>query len=100
MWTAKTYWISFLSGYLVNVIDGASKSWKMPVALINVILLQIVGNAAGHASAIMSAMEGKLDSSLGVAIEPSIQMAVFVTPLLCSGWLDHGKIHGFKPSTF
>ena len=88
MWTTKTYWISFLSGYLVNAIDGASESWNMPVDFINVILLQIVGNVAGHETAIMSAMKDKLDISLGVAIGSSTQIAMFVIPFcVVVGWI-------------
>ncbi|KAJ6433135.1 hypothetical protein OIU84_020205 [Salix udensis] len=59
-----TLWISILSGYLVDAIQGASDSLNMPVAFISVILLPIVGNAAEHASAIMFAMKDKLVSSM------------------------------------
>lgn len=83
-----TAWISFLSGYLVNAIEGASQSWNMPVAFISVILLPIVGNAAEHASAIMFAMKDKLDISLGVAIGSSTQIAMFVIPFcVVVGWI-------------
>ncbi|XP_020548310.1 vacuolar cation/proton exchanger 3-like isoform X3 [Sesamum indicum] len=73
-----TLWISILSGYLVDAIQGASDSMNMPVAFISVILLPIVGNAAEHASAIMFAMKDKLDITLGVAIGSSTQISMFV----------------------
>ncbi|KAG9137635.1 hypothetical protein Leryth_011379 [Lithospermum erythrorhizon] len=73
-----TIWISVLSGYLVDAIQGASDSMNMPVAFISVILLPIVGNAAEHASAIMFAMKDKLDITLGVAIGSSTQISMFV----------------------
>ena len=83
-----TAWISFLSGYLVNAIEGASESWNMPVAFISVILLPIVGNAAEHANAIMFAMKDKLDISLDVAIGSSTQIAMFVLPFcVVVGWI-------------
>ncbi|KAH7545460.1 hypothetical protein FEM48_Zijuj01G0096200 [Ziziphus jujuba var. spinosa] len=72
-----TAWISILSEYLVNTIEGASVAWKIPVAFISVILLPIVGNAAEHASAVMFAMKDKLDISLGVAIGSSTQISMF-----------------------
>uniref|UniRef100_A0A2N9GCM7 Vacuolar cation/proton exchanger n=2 Tax=Fagus sylvatica TaxID=28930 RepID=A0A2N9GCM7_FAGSY len=72
-----TAWVSVLSEYLVNAIEGASASLKIPVAFISVILLPIVGNAAEHAGAIMFAMKDKLDISLGVAIGSSTQIAMF-----------------------
>ncbi|KAI4321739.1 hypothetical protein MLD38_035087 [Melastoma candidum] len=81
IWLAiMTAWISYLSDYLVDAIQGASEAWKIPVSFISVILLPIVGNAAEHASAIMFAMKDKLDISLGVAIGSSTQIAMFGIP--------------------
>ncbi|KAK4750583.1 hypothetical protein SAY87_004065 [Trapa incisa] len=89
IWLAvMTAWISFLSDYLVDAIDGASKAWRIPIAFISVILLPIVGNAAEHASAIMFAMKDKLDISLGVAIGSSTQIAMFGIPFcVVVGWV-------------
>ncbi|KAK6773335.1 hypothetical protein RDI58_028573 [Solanum bulbocastanum] len=82
-----TVWISVLSGYLVDAIEGASDSMNMPVSFISVILLPIVGNAAEHASAIMFAMKDKLDITLGVAIGSSTQISMFVIPFcVVVGW--------------
>ncbi|KAK9131572.1 hypothetical protein Sjap_012059 [Stephania japonica] len=82
-----TLWVSILSGYLVDAIQGASDSWNMPVSFISVILLPIVGNAAEHASAIMFAMKDKLDITLGVAIGSSTQISMFVIPFcVVVGW--------------
>ncbi|XP_060206061.1 vacuolar cation/proton exchanger 2-like [Lycium barbarum] len=82
-----TIWISVLSGYLVDAIEGASDSLSMPMSFISVILLPIVGNAAEHASAIMFAMKDKLDITLGVAIGSSTQISMFVIPFcVVVGW--------------
>ncbi|CAN6933413.1 unnamed protein product [Brassica oleracea] len=83
-----TAWVSLLSGYLVDAIEGASVSWKIPISFISVILLPIVGNAAEHAGAIMFAMKDKLDPSLGVAIGSSIQISMFAVPFcVVIGWM-------------
>ncbi|XP_059645516.1 vacuolar cation/proton exchanger 3-like [Cornus florida] len=83
-----TIWVSVLSGYLVDAIQGASDSWNMPVAFISVIILPIVGNAAEHASAIMFAMKDKLDITIGVAIGSSTQISMFVIPFcVVVGWI-------------
>ncbi|KAF2605995.1 hypothetical protein F2Q68_00044507 [Brassica cretica] len=82
-----TAWVSLLSGYLVDAIEGASVSWKIPISFISVILLPIVGNAAEHAGAIMFAMKDKLDLSLGVAIGSSIQISLFAVPFCVIGWM-------------
>ncbi|XP_057967752.1 vacuolar cation/proton exchanger 3-like [Malania oleifera] len=82
-----TLWVSVLSGYLVDAIQGASHSLNLPVAFISVILLPLVGNAAEHASAIMFAVKDKLDSTLGVAIGSSTQISMFVIPFcVVVGW--------------
>uniref|UniRef100_A0A453HY73 Sodium/calcium exchanger membrane region domain-containing protein n=1 Tax=Aegilops tauschii subsp. strangulata TaxID=200361 RepID=A0A453HY73_AEGTS len=93
-----TIWISILSGYLVDAIQGASESLNMPLAFISVILLPIVGNAAEHASAIMFAMKNKLDITLGVAIGSSTQISMFVDSILCGNWLDDGGRDGLELS--
>jgi Ca2+:H+ antiporter len=83
-----TAWVSLLSGYLVDAIEGASVSWNIPIAFISTILLPIVGNAAEHAGAIMFAMKDKLDLSLGVAIGSSIQISMFAVPFcVVIGWM-------------
>ncbi|XWS27675.1 hypothetical protein CRYUN_Cryun25bG0001800 [Craigia yunnanensis] len=83
-----TAWISILSDYLVDTIEGASEAWDVPIAFISVILLPIIGNAAEHASAIMFAMKDKLDISLGVAIGSSTQISMFGIPFcVVIGWM-------------
>jgi Ca2+:H+ antiporter len=41
-------------------------------------LLPIVGNAAEHAAAIIFAMRGKMDISMGIAVGSATQIALFV----------------------
>ncbi|KAH6821172.1 cation exchanger 2 [Perilla frutescens var. hirtella] len=83
-----TLWISVLSGYLVDAIQGASDSMNIPIVFISVVLLPIVGNATEHASAIMFAMKDKLDITLGVAIGSSTQISMFVIPFcVIFGWI-------------
>ncbi|GMI85188.1 cation exchanger 5 [Hibiscus trionum] len=86
--TILTAWISILSDYLVDTIQGASEAWDLSIAFISVILLPIIGNAAEHASAIMFAMKDKLDISLGVAIGSSTQISMFGVPFcVVIGWM-------------
>mmetsp|Transcript_28650 Transcript_28650/g.54860 ORF Transcript_28650/g.54860 Transcript_28650/m.54860 type:complete len:450 (-) Transcript_28650:196-1545(-) len=100
-----TVFISFLSDYLVDAIEGAAANIGMPVAFISVIIIPIVGNAAEHASAVMFAMKNKMDISLGVAIGSSTQIALLVIPMcIVAGWfmgqpLDL-NLHVFETTTF
>ncbi|KAK3273370.1 hypothetical protein CYMTET_18384, partial [Cymbomonas tetramitiformis] len=75
-----TIFISILSEYLVDAIEGAAASWDMSVPFISVIILPIVGNAAEHASAVIFAMKDKMDIAIGVAVGSSTQIALLVFP--------------------
>ena len=44
--------------------------------------MAIVGNAAEHASAVMMAVKNKLDIAVEIAVGSTLQVAMFVAPLL------------------
>ncbi|KDN41874.1 calcium/proton exchanger [Tilletiaria anomala UBC 951] len=67
--------VSAING-VANAPNGPSKTW------IGLILLPIVSNAAEHATAVTVAVKDKLDLSMGVAVGSSIQISIFVIPLL------------------
>ena len=80
--------ISMLSDILVDTLSEAAEAWNLPQQFIGIILVPIVGNAAEHASAIFMAARNKLDISVGVALGSSIQIAMFVMPVLVvCGWI-------------
>jgi Ca2+:H+ antiporter len=55
-----------------------------------IILLPIIGNAAEHATAVVVAMKDKMDLSMSVALGSSLQIALFVAPVLViAGWFFH-----------
>ena len=82
-----TAFISLLSEYLVDAIEGAAEELGIPYLFIGVILIPIVGNAAEHATAVVAAWHNKMELSLGVAVGSSVQVAVFVIPfMICVGW--------------
>ena len=59
-------------------------------AFIGLIILPIVGNAAEHATAVTVAAKNKMDLAIGVAVGSSIQIALFVTPVVVLlGWILH-----------
>jgi Ca2+:H+ antiporter len=45
-------------------------------------VVAIVGNAAEHATAISAALKDRMDLSLSIAIGSSVQVALFVAPVL------------------
>ncbi|CAK7227614.1 hypothetical protein SBRCBS47491_006630 [Sporothrix bragantina] len=75
----------FMVGSINEVVSGNS---GISEAFIGLILLPIVGNAAEHVTGITVAMKNKMDLALGVALGSSIQIAIFVTPVVVLlGWM-------------
>ncbi|GAA6026163.1 hypothetical protein JCM11491_006595, partial [Sporobolomyces phaffii] len=73
--------------FLVSSIDGLTSTGNISTEFVALILLPVVGNAAEHVTAITVATKNKLDLSLAVAVGSSIQIALFVVPILVLlGW--------------
>ncbi|KAJ2399614.1 hypothetical protein GGI23_002546 [Coemansia sp. RSA 2559] len=87
--------------FLVSSIDGLTEKWNLSPSFVGMILLPIVGNAAEHVTAVTVAIRNKMDLALGVAVGSSIQIALFVLPLLCIlGWIiDKPMTIYFSPFT-
>ncbi|HEY9887451.1 MAG TPA: calcium/proton exchanger, partial [Candidatus Obscuribacterales bacterium] len=76
------------SEFLVDTLEVASEGLGLSAFFTGVILLPIVGNAAEHATAVTVAMKDKMDLSISVAVGSSLQIALFVTPvLILAGWV-------------
>jgi len=68
--------------WLVDSINGLTERGGITEQWVGLILLPIVGNAAEHVTAVTVAAKDKLDLSIGVAVGSSIQIALFVIPVL------------------
>ncbi|KAI0421748.1 Sodium/calcium exchanger protein-domain-containing protein [Xylaria grammica] len=74
--------------FLVDSIQDVVESSSIKEIFIGLIILPIVGNAAEHVTAVTVAMKNKMDLAIGVAIGSSIQIALFITPLVVIiGWI-------------
>ena len=74
--------IAWVSEMLVGSVEVAARDFGMSTIFVGVIVVAIVGNAAEHSTAVLVAMKNRMDLSLGIAIGSSIQIALFVAPLL------------------
>mmetsp|Transcript_8571 Transcript_8571/g.11196 ORF Transcript_8571/g.11196 Transcript_8571/m.11196 type:complete len:501 (-) Transcript_8571:245-1747(-) len=82
-----TVFISFLSEYMVDAIEGTVKRWGVSELFIGAIIIPIVGNAAEHASALIFAYRNKLDITLGVAVGSAVQISIMALPFcVLLGW--------------
>ncbi len=77
-----TILVGWMAEILVHSIDSAASDLSMPTLFIGVILLPFFGNAAEHFTAVIVAGKDKMDLSLAIAIGSSVQIAVFVAPLM------------------
>jgi Ca2+:H+ antiporter len=85
---AITLTVAFESELLVESLEVATADLGLSALFTGVILLPIIGNAAEHATAVTVAMKNKMDLSVSVALGSSMQIALFVAPVLVIvGWL-------------
>ena len=73
---------AFMSEVLVGAAEETGKALGMSQVFIGIVFVAIVGSAAESGSAIAMARKNKMDLSLGIALGSSIQIALFVAPVL------------------
>ncbi len=78
--------VAVMSEILVGSISHAAEAVGLSEFFIGAIVVAIVGNVAEHYVAVVVARRGQLDLSLGISIGSSVQIAMFVAPvlILCS----------------
>jgi len=77
-----TVLIAIESEFLVSGIEPITKNLGLSEFFVGIILIPIIGNAAEHSTAIVMAMKNKMDVALEIAIGSSLQIILFVTPVL------------------
>jgi len=86
LWTGVllvcTLLVAVESELLVDSLEEATASLGLTALFTGVILVPIIGNAAEHATAVTVAMKNKMDLSVSVAVGSSLQIALFVAPVL------------------
>jgi Ca2+:H+ antiporter len=92
---AATVFIAWMSEILVGSVEQAAHQLGMSSIFVGVIVVAIIGNAAEHSTAILMAMKNRMDLSIGIAIGSSIQIALFVAPVLvlASYWMGPGPMN-------
>jgi Ca2+:H+ antiporter len=85
--------VAFLSEWLVAAVEPAAHALGMNNIFVGVIVVAVVGNAAEHSTAILVAARDKMDLAIQVAVSSSIQVALFVAPVLVFASLLMGHPH-------
>ncbi len=68
--------------FLVGAVDHAAQSMGLKDLFVGVVIVAIIGNAAEHSTAVIVAIKGKMNLAITIAVESSLQIALFVAPLL------------------
>ena len=77
-----TVLIAIESEFLVSGIESITKSLGLSEFFVGIIIIPIIGNAAEHSTGIAMAMKNKMDVALEIAIGSSLQIILFVAPIL------------------
>ena len=74
--------VALMSGFLVAAVEAARAALGLSEVFVGVIVIAVIGNAAEHSTAIVMAMKNKMALSVGIAVGSSLQIALFVAPVL------------------
>jgi Ca2+:H+ antiporter len=74
--------IAWMSEILVGALVPATAALGLNDAFVGVFVVATLGNAAEHSTAVFAAMKNRMDLALSIAIGSSVQVALFVAPLL------------------
>lgn len=80
--SAAAVLVAVQSEALVSTVEQVVRTFGIPEAFIGIVLIPILGNVAENASAIIMAVKNKVDISVEIAVGSSMQIAMFVAPLL------------------
>ncbi len=78
----STLFVVFLSEMLVHSIEGVVEHLGVSEIFLGVIIIPLVGNVAEHVVGVQVALKNKMDLSLAISLGSSMQIALFVAPLL------------------
>ena len=78
----STIGVAFMAELLVEAAEITADTLGWNEVFVGVILVAIIGNAAEHSSAVLMAAKNKMDVAINIAVGSSIQIALFVAPLL------------------
>jgi len=77
-----TVLIGVESELFVGAVEPMSKTLGLSEFFIGIILVPIIGNAAEHSTAVIMAIKNRMEVAVEIAIGSSLQIILFVTPVL------------------
>lgn len=74
--------VALMAELLVGAAEVTAAALGWSEVFVGVIVVAIIGNAAEHSTAVIMAAKNKMDVAINIAVGSSIQVALFVAPLL------------------
>jgi len=74
--------LALMSEVLVGSVEETARNLGLSKAFIGIIIIALIGGAPESVAAVTMARKNKLDLTLGIAVGSSIQIALFVAPIL------------------
>lgn len=78
----STVLIGLESELFVGAVEPMTEAVGLSAFFVGIILVPIIGNAAEHSTAVVMAHKNKMDVALEIALGSSLQIILFVTPVL------------------
>ncbi len=78
----STVMVAFLSEWLVGTVEDFANSFGLSELFVGGFLIAIIGNAAEHSAAVLLALKNRMGAAVEIAIGSSLQIALFVAPVL------------------
>ena len=79
---AATVGVAILSEVLVGAVGHVTETLGLTEVFLGIIIIPLVGNVAEHLVAVEVAMKDDMELSLAISLGSSLQIALFVAPLL------------------
>ncbi len=77
-----TIGIVFMSEFLVSTVEPVVEELGWSELFVGVIIVPIIGNVAEHLVAVQMALKNRMELSMSIALGSSLQIALFVAPVL------------------
>ncbi|MFA6940262.1 MAG: calcium/proton exchanger [Clostridiaceae bacterium] len=78
----STVFIGIESEIFVGTVEPMTKAMGLSEFFVGIILVPVIGNAAEHSTAVLMAIKNKMNVAIEIALGSSLQIILFVTPLL------------------
>lgn len=77
-----TVGVALESEFLVSSVESVTHMLSLSEFFVGIIIIPIIGNAAEHSTAIIMATKNKMDVAVEIAVGSSLQIILFVAPIL------------------